>query len=84
MKFYVGLLMLLVSSCQNFPPPKGEICTAYGDGSGEFACIDTRTEKEYDRYPHAGDILTNGKDYQQYYNYCNDLRKELIELRNGR
>lgn len=86
-KNFVKLLAILVVfvSCETYPPPIVERCTAYGalsENSGELFCIKER--KEFERFTEQGDICTNGNDYQIMFNYCMDIRKALIECERGR
>jgi hypothetical protein len=74
------LLILLLASCKNFPPPRIEMCIS-GDGH-KFICNDKRNDgdgENYEREYPLNYICTNANDYQKLYSYCADLRKQLIK-----
>ena len=75
-------MLWISSSCKSFPPPKVELCITSDDYIS--ACVDKRLpegEQEYDRPYEVNYICTNPADYNQLYNYCMDLREELIKCR---
>lgn len=75
----VVLMMLVVSSCVSYPPPKGEICLV--TKQGDAACDDNRlnqNNRSYFRELDKGDTCTNPSDYQRFFDYAADLRKKLI------
>lgn len=80
----LSLLMLSVSSCESFPPPKTEVCiTLENPGMG---CSDPRLpddDRNYDRDYTSSYVCTNPSDYQIMFAYCSDLREELIRCKRG-
>ena len=79
---YLGLYaisILLLTSCESFPGPKGELC-AYTKES-DLACHDSRSDKSYFRNPQKGDLVTNPDDFKAMKNYCLNLRQKLLNCR---
>lgn len=72
-------LLLLVSliSCNNFPPPKTELCIVTEER--DMAC--SLEDESYYRELSTGDIATNPDDYRILVQYVNDLRQSLIKCR---
>ena len=81
----VVLVMLWISSCESFPPPKTEVCITSSDYTS--ACVDKRLpegEQEYDKEYEMNNICTNPADYDLLYNYCMGLRQKLIDCKRER
>ena len=79
------VLLLILYSCKQYPPPKTELCIA-GE-FGLFQCNDLRKIKrkqDYERsYPEqtTNYICTNPSDFALVRNYCADLRRDLIKCK---
>ena len=83
---YFNVLIILtlsfLSSCKDFPPPKGELCVATGFQSSEIACSNTalpEDKRKYFRQLEKGDMVTEPAQFDRVQAYCIDLRQELIK-----
>lgn len=74
------LLLLSLTSCNTFPPPKTELCI--GTIEGDLAC--NYKEESYFRELMTSDIVTNADDYRRLKQYVNDLREKLIKCKRRR
>ena len=76
------LILSCLSSCKDFPPPKGELCVATGFQSSELACDNSalaEDKRKYFRHLEKSDIVTNPDQFERVQAYCIDLRQELIK-----
>ena len=75
-------LMLLLVSCEDHAPPKGELCKGTGFQGGEMACHNSALGDDSDPYFRQlvkGDTCTSKDQYERVYTYTANLRKELIK-----
>ena len=77
----LSLIFVLVSSCEvEHAPPLIETCISNGDGTA--GCADRRKPKNNQSYQLADTtnmVCTNPEDYKSAYNYCSELREDLIK-----
>ena len=80
----IAFLLLLAACKDGYAPPKIELCTT---SEGLFVCSDLRKPKDQQEYSRLIDnnmICTNSLDYNRAYDYCADMRKELIKLKRSK
>ena len=80
----VLIVLILISSCNQYKPPQVELCGVTGDG--DAACNDQRlpdNQQNYFRPLNTGDLCTNPNDYEKMRTYCIDLRERLINCERG-
>lgn len=77
----LSLILALASSCEvEHAPPAVATCISNGDGSA--SCADTRRPKHNQTYQQSNTenmVCTSPEDYKSAYNYCSDLREDLIK-----
>jgi len=81
---FIILILSCLVSCKDFPPPKGELCTATGHQASELACSNTALPEEdqkYFRHLEKADMVTNPDQFERVQAYCIDLRQELIKCK---
>ena len=87
MKFWNVLALLILScltSCKDFPPPKGELCVSTGFQASELACDNSALPEEkrkYFRHLKKNDMCTEAAQFERVQAYCIDLRQELIKCK---
>ena len=75
------LIVLLVSSCETYPPPKTELCLI---GEGALVCNDARrpeNQQDYEREITLDYVCTNPVDFGRVFDYCVDIREKLVKCR---
>lgn len=82
---FVVLTLVLVSSCEEHKPPKGELCASTGLQCGELKCNNPNLPndiQDYTRHINRGDIAVNPSRFKDMQLYCVDLREKLIKCEN--
>ncbi len=75
-------ILLSASKCEKYPPPVGELCGYRGQTCGDLACNNPNLpdgQQDYTREADVGDIVVSPGRYNDMFNYCTDLRKDLIK-----
>lgn len=82
LKLFVIFPLLLLASCKDHAPPKGELCKGTGFQGGELACHNSALgddSESYFRQMVKGDVVTNNAQYERVFTYASEMRKELIK-----
>ena len=81
---FMILTLLFLSSCKDYPAPKGELCVSTGHQASELACSNTalpEDKQKYFRHLEKADFCTEPDQYERVRSYCADLRAELIKCK---
>ena len=81
---FTFLILLFLSSCEDYPAPKGELCVATGHQASELACSNTALptdDQQYFRHLEKSNFCTTAEQYERVRAYCADMRAELIKCK---